>query len=66
MRKCLRCGSDMKEDCALKIEGSGNAIILSTDTGEGSIFHGKIGKPKVAICPFCGEVSFYTDELKKL
>jgi hypothetical protein len=56
----------MKEDCALKIEGSGNAIILSTDTGDSSIFHGKIGKPKVAICPFCGEVSFYTDELKKL
>ena len=23
MRKCLRCGTEMKENCAIKVEGAG-------------------------------------------
>ena len=42
MRKCLRCGTEMKEDCT------------------------RIGKPKVAICPKCGEVSIYIEDVDKL
>ena len=49
MRKCIRCGSEMKEDCAVKVEGAGYGIILSSD--EAKLFGGRIGKPKVAICP---------------
>ena len=30
MRKCLRCGQEMKEGCDIKIEG-GNGIVLSAD-----------------------------------
>lgn len=26
MRKCIRCGSDMKENCAIKVEGAGYGI----------------------------------------
>lgn len=26
MRKCLRCGSEMKENCAIKVEGAGYGI----------------------------------------
>ena len=53
MRKCLRCGTEMKENCAIKVEGAGYGIIMSSD--ENKLFGGRIGKPKVAICPnLCG------------
>ncbi len=55
MRKCIRCGCEMKENCAIKIEGAGYGIILSSD--ENKLFGGRMGKPKVAICPECGEIS---------
>lgn len=38
MRKCLRCGGEVREGCAVK----------------------------VAICPKCGEVSVYLDDVEKL
>ena len=55
MRKCLRCGTEMKENCAIKVEGAGYGIVMSSD--ENKLFGGRIGKPKVAICPKCGEVA---------
>ena len=62
MRKCLRCGTEMKENCAIKVEGAGYGIIMSSD--ENKLFGGRIGKPKVAICPKCGEVSIYVEDVK--
>ena len=47
MRKCIRCGCEMKENCAVKIEGAGYGIVLSSD--ENKLFGGRIGKPKVAM-----------------
>ena len=64
MRKCLRCGTEMKENCTIKIEGGGNGIVMSTS--ESKLFGGRIGKPKVAICPKCGEVSIYVENIEKL
>ena len=54
----------MKEDCTIKVEGAGNGIIMSKD--ESKLFGGRIGKPKVAICPKCGEVSIYIEDVDKL
>ena len=54
----------MKENCAVKIEGTGYGIVLSSD--ENKLFGGRIGKPKVAICPECGEVSIYLEDLDRL
>ena len=65
MRKCIRCNSDMIENCDIKVEGAGYGIILSDSK---KIFAERMGKPKVAICPSCGEISIYlenTDKLKK-
>lgn len=64
MRKCVRCGSEMKEGCAIKVENGGYGIIMSTN--ENSLFKGRIGKPKVAICPVCGEVSIFVEDIEKL
>lgn len=64
MRKCIRCGNEMKEGCTIKIEGAGYGIVMSTN--ENKLFGGRIGNPKVAICPECGEVSIYIENLEKL
>ena len=48
----------------VKIEGAGYGIVLSSD--ENKLFGGRIGKPKVAICPECGEVSIYLEDLDRL
>ncbi len=32
---------------------------------ENKLFGGRIGKPKVAICPKCGEVSIYIEDVEK-
>ncbi|WP_270738919.1 nucleic acid-binding protein [Massilioclostridium coli] len=64
MRNCIRCGSEMKENCAIKVEGAGYGIVLSSD--ERKLFGGKMGKPKVAICPKCEEVSIYIEDMEIL
>lgn len=64
MRKCIRCGTEMKEGCTIKIQGAGYGIVMSMD--ENALFKGRIGSPKVAICPNCGEVSIYVDNIEKL
>ena len=46
------------------MEGAGYGIILSSD--ESKLFGGRMGKPKVAICPECGEVSIYLDDVERL
>ena len=64
MRECIRCGEQMKEGCTIRVEGSATGIIMSTK--ENAMFSGRIGYPKVAICPKCGEVSIYVENVEKL
>lgn len=64
MRKCIRCGSEMKENCDIRVQGGGYGIVLSSD--QNKLFGGRMGNPKVAICPKCGEVSIYLENLDKL
>lgn len=54
----------MQGGCAVKVEGAGYGVVLSTE--ENKLFSGRIGKPRVAICPECGEVSLYLDNVGKL
>jgi len=54
----------MKENCAIRIERGGYGIVLSSDGSK--LFGGRMGKPKVAICPECGEVSIYLEDAQKL
>ena len=53
MRKCLRCGEEMKEDFTFT-GGYGNVIRKKGLTG-------KAVYPKAAVCPKCGEVCVYVD-----
>lgn len=31
MRKCIRCGAEMKEGCAIKVEGAAYGIVFHPD-----------------------------------
>lgn len=64
MRTCLRCHSEMVEHCAVKVEGAGYGIVLATD--DRKLFPNRIGQPRVAVCPNCGEVSLYLEDVEKL
>lgn len=47
-----------------KIEGAGYGILMATD--DKRLFANRIGKPKVAICPSCDEVSIYIENTDNL
>jgi hypothetical protein len=63
MRTCYRCKTRMLEGFDVKVEGAGYGIKISD--GEG-IFAKRIEKPKVAICPNCGEISLYIENVSEI
>ena len=63
MRICSRCQCEMVEGFDIKVEGAGYGIIIASDTG---VFADRLGKPKVSICPQCGEISLYIENLDKI
>ena len=63
MRICSQCQSEMIKGFDVKVEGAGYGIKIATGTG---IFANRIEKPKVAICPKCGEISLYIEKIDKI
>ena len=64
MRMCIRCNAEMVENCGIKVEGHAYRVILIDD--ERKWWGGRIDTPKVAICPKCGEVSLYIEDVEQL
>jgi len=65
MRKCLRCEEAMLENYMLKTENlTAQASVLLAE-GRGFFSNAK-GKVKAAICPKCGEISIYFEDVHKL
>lgn len=65
MRICRQCQCEMIEGFDVKVEGVFYGIEIANNT---RLFSKTIEKPKVAICPNCGEISLYVvniDEIKK-
>ncbi len=63
MRICKQCQDTMIEGFDIKIEGAGYGVKISK--GEG-IFAKRLEKPKVAICPKCGEISLYIENINAI
>ena len=64
MRKCVRCNIAMIENCGIKVKGAAYGLVLTDD--ENKWWGGRMEQPKVAICPQCGEVSIYLENVDKL
>ncbi|MBB6216455.1 hypothetical protein HNQ80_002557 [Anaerosolibacter carboniphilus] len=63
MRICRQCQCEMVEGFDVKVEGAGYGIKIAEGIG---IFANRIEKPKVAICPECGEISLYIENTDKI
>lgn len=63
MRICSQCQCEMLEGFDVKVEGAGYGIKISKGNG---IFANRIEKPKVAICPKCGEISLYVENIDRI
>lgn len=67
MRKCVRCGNEMKEGYGLKIDSVMMAGMAPVQLSKGvGIFSEEVEKVKVAVCPECGELSIYIENLDKI
>ena len=65
MRDCIRCGGEMKEkNCQLKWKVQDMESLCHLI--KANFFAGRLGRPKVAICPKCGEISIYIADVAKL
>lgn len=64
MRACIRCGTEMIEHCGVKVQRAGYGIVLTKDARK--LFGGRMDAPSVAICPRCGEVSLYLEDVSLL
>jgi RNase P subunit RPR2 len=60
MRVCKNCGSEMVEGYKVKIN---NATILANMSIAKKGFS---EKPTVAVCPDCGEISLYIENIDKV
>lgn len=63
MRTCHSCNIDMIEGFDIKVEGGAYGIKIATGR---KIFAHRLEKPKVAICPKCGEISLYIEDVDKI
>ncbi|HAF17226.1 MAG: nucleic acid-binding protein [Thermacetogeniaceae bacterium] len=63
MRICPQCQCEMLEGFDVKVEGAAYGIKISAGTG---IFAKRLEKPKVAVCPQCGEISLYIEHVDQL
>ena len=63
MRVCRQCQCEMLEGFDVKVERAGYGIKIAKGT---DIFASRIEKPKVAICPKCGEISLYVENFGKI
>jgi len=60
MRKCLRCNEEMVENLAVK---AGGYSAILTQRG---ILKDSLGKVKCAVCPKCGYIENYIEDISKL
>lgn len=58
----MRCGVEMIEDLDIKVDMQGYGISIT----KSGIFSSTIDKPRVAVCPKCGEISMYLKDIEKL
>ena len=63
MRKCEKCGTVMRADLRLKVNGGGYGIVVDVDEKQKTT---TIDDVKVAVCPEGGHTEMYLEDLTKL
>ena len=63
MRKCEKCGTVMRADLRLKVNGGGYGIVVDVDEKQKTT---TIDDVRVAVCPECGYTEMYLEDLTNL
>ena len=63
MRKCEKCGTVMRADLRLKVNGGGYGIVVDVDEKQKTT---TIDDVRVAVCPECVYTEMYLEDLTKL
>ena len=63
MRKCEKCGTVMRADLRLKVNGGGYGMVVRVDEKQKAT---TIDDVRVAVCPECGYTEMYLVDLKEL
>ena len=63
MRKCEKCGTVMRADLRLKVNGGGYGIVVDVDEKQKTT---TIDDVKVSVCSECGHTEMYLEDLTKL
>lgn len=62
MRKCIRCECEMAENYDVKVEGGAYGLKITKQ----GIFQDNLGKVHAAVCPKCGYLEFYLEDVTKI
>lgn len=62
MRKCLRCNVEMVENLDVKVEGGAYGLKVTKQ----GVFKDNLGKFKCAVCPECGYIETYIQDISKI
>lgn len=62
MRKCIRCNQEMIENLEINVSNGGYGI----DIREKGLFKNSLGRIKCAVCPECGYLETYIDDITKI
>lgn len=62
MRKCIRCNQEMIENLEINVSSGGYGI----DFREKGLFKNSLGRIKCAVCPKCGYLETYIDDITKI
>ena len=63
MRKCEKCGANMKSDLRLKVNGGGYGIVVRVDEKHKAT---TIDDVRVAVCPECGYTEMYLEQSSEI
>ena len=62
MRKCIRCNQDMIENLEINVSNGAYGINVL----EKGFFKKSLGRIKCAVCPECGYLETYIDDITKI
>ena len=62
MRKCIRCNQEMIENLEINVSNGAYGI----DIREKGFFKNSLGRIKCAVCPECGYLETYIDDITKI
>lgn len=66
MRKCIRCGAEMKEGLELKTTMHCEAIRVVRSGTTGTLSKNFLGEVRAAVCPACGQLELYVEDPERV